>query len=61
MNFTKPQIKWLLRWKSNAFMVYLRNIANLADKHCYASNMAAQGSQIIPFSINDEGEQLNVL
>jgi hypothetical protein len=61
MNFTEPQIKWLLRWKSNAFMVYLRNIANLSDKHCYASNMVAQGSQITPFSINDEGEQPNVL
>ena len=61
MNFTAPQIKWLLRWKSDAFMVYLRNIANLSDKHCYASNMAAQGSQIIPFSINDDGEQPNVL
>ena len=59
--FTEPQIKWILRWKSNAFMVYLRNIATLSDKHSFALNSAAQESQAIPFEINDEGEQPNVL
>ena len=30
--FTAPQIQFLLRWKTDAFMVYLRNVAPLADK-----------------------------
>jgi hypothetical protein len=33
MGFTGTQIKWILRWKSDAFMVYLRNLAILADQH----------------------------
>jgi hypothetical protein len=32
MGFTESEIKHLLRWKSNAFMDYLRNTAILADK-----------------------------
>jgi hypothetical protein len=61
MGFTEPQIKWILRWKSDAFMVYLRNITNLSDKHTHAFNLAAHGRQNPTFSINDEGEQPNVL
>ena len=35
MGFTETQIQWLLRWRSKAFMTYLRNLASLADKqHC---------------------------
>jgi hypothetical protein len=30
MGFTNTQIMWLLRWKSNVFMTYLRNVAVLA-------------------------------
>jgi hypothetical protein len=30
MGFTDVQIMWLLRWKSNAFMTYLRNVAVLS-------------------------------
>jgi hypothetical protein len=33
MGFTESQIKWILRWRSNAFMVYLRNTAVLARQH----------------------------
>jgi hypothetical protein len=61
MGFTEPQIKWILRWKSDAFMRYLRNITNLSDKHTTALNLAAHGRQNPNFSINDEGEQPNVL
>jgi len=32
MGFTDTQIQFLLRWTSNAFYVYLRNIAGLAHK-----------------------------
>jgi hypothetical protein len=32
MGFTDTQIQFLLRWQSNAFFVYLRNIAGLAHK-----------------------------
>ena len=31
MGFTESQIQWLLRWRSNAFMVYLRNVAILSS------------------------------
>ena len=33
MGFSPLDIKWLLRWRSDAFMAYLRNIAILADRH----------------------------
>ena len=33
MEFSKSQIKWILRWQSNAFMVYLLNTAVLAHQH----------------------------
>ena len=31
--FSNIDIKWLLRWRSDAFMAYLQNIALLADRH----------------------------
>jgi hypothetical protein len=31
MGFTEIQIKWLLRWRSDAFKVYLRNLAVLSN------------------------------
>ena len=49
MGLTEPHFTWILHWKSNAFMVYLRNIANLSDKHSYTFNMAAQGRQTHTF------------
>jgi hypothetical protein len=33
MGCTESQIQWLLRWRSNAFMVYLRNVAILSTLH----------------------------
>ena len=33
MGCTESQIQWLLRWRSNAFMVYLRNVAILSSMH----------------------------
>jgi hypothetical protein len=32
MGFTDVQIMWLLRWNSNAFMTYLRNVAVLSNR-----------------------------
>jgi hypothetical protein len=36
MGFTDSQIKLLLRWRSDAFFDYLRNITGLAFKQCRA-------------------------
>jgi len=41
MGFTETQIQFLLRWKSNAFMLYLRNTSILADKQRESITMAA--------------------
>ena len=38
--FTDTQIQWILRWRSMAFLVYLRNIDVLSDKHVEAFNTA---------------------
>jgi hypothetical protein len=56
MGSTETQIKWILRWKSDAFMVYLRNITKFSDMHNSAFNLAAHGPPTPAFSINDEGE-----
>ena len=44
MGFTDTQIQFLLRWTSNAFYVYLRNIAGLAHKQ----NRALDDLSIMP-------------
>ncbi len=44
MGFTDTQIQFLLRWQSNAFFVYLRNIAGLAHKQ----NRALDDLSIMP-------------
>jgi hypothetical protein len=31
--FSDSQIKWILRWRSSAFLMYLRNTAVLARQH----------------------------
>ena len=36
--FTEMEIKFLLRWKSNAFMTYLRNLAVTSRRHNAAMN-----------------------
>ena len=41
MGFPLQDIKWLLRWLSDAFMAYLRNIAVLATRHTRALDKAA--------------------
>ena len=41
LGYTETQLKWLLRWKSDAFMAYLRNMAGLADKQSQALNKAS--------------------
>ena len=41
MGFPPQDIKWLLRWLSDAFMAYLRNIASLATRHTRALDKAA--------------------
>jgi hypothetical protein len=38
MGFSPLDIQWILRWRSTAFMVYLRNVAILADRHHRALN-----------------------
>ena len=40
-DFTTSQIKWLLRWRSDSFMIYLRNVAPLAIQHARAIDRAA--------------------
>ena len=40
LGFTEAQIKFLLRWRSNAFMDYLRNVAILAQKQMQAIDQA---------------------
>jgi hypothetical protein len=47
MGFTDTQIMWLLRWKSNAFMTYLRNVAVLAHKQNIAFSEVEAMPQII--------------
>jgi hypothetical protein len=44
MGFTDTQIQFLLCWQSNAFFVYLRNIAGLAHKQ----NRALDDLSIMP-------------
>ena len=41
MGFAPQDIKWLLRWLSDAFMGYLRNIAILSDRQNRALAKAA--------------------
>ena len=41
MGFTGTQIKFLLRWKSDTFMMYLRNVALLSDQQDEAIDKAA--------------------
>jgi hypothetical protein len=40
LGFSETQIKFLLRWRSNAFMTYLRNLAVLAEKQTQALDAA---------------------
>ena len=41
MGFAPLDIQWLLRWKSTAFMVYLRNTSALAERQYRALDRAA--------------------
>jgi hypothetical protein len=41
LGFTGAQIQWLLRWASDAFMAYLRNLPALADQQARALDKAA--------------------
>lgn len=41
MGFPPQDIKWILRWLSDAFVAYLRNTAILATKHSQALDSAA--------------------
>jgi hypothetical protein len=47
MGFTDTQIMWLLHWKSNAFMMYLRNVAVLAHMQNIAFSEVEAMPQII--------------
>jgi hypothetical protein len=47
MGFTDVQIMWLLRWKSNTFMTYLRNVAVLSDRQ----NLAFSEVEAMPHVI----------
>jgi hypothetical protein len=44
MGFADVQIMWLLRWKSNAFMTYLRNVAVLSHRQ----NLAFSEAEAMP-------------
>ena len=41
MGFSPMDIQWILRWRSQAFMAYLRNIAILAHRQVQALDRAA--------------------
>ena len=41
MGFSPLDIQWILRWKSTAFMMYLRNVAILSERQNKALNKAA--------------------
>ena len=41
MGYTAPQIKFLLRWKSDTFLMYLRNLAIMAIQHHQTLDKAA--------------------
>jgi hypothetical protein len=41
MVFSSTDIKFLLRWKSEAFMAYLRNLSFLSRRHADAIDRAA--------------------
>jgi hypothetical protein len=41
MGFSATDIKFILRWKSDAFMAYLRNLSFLARQHAIALDRAA--------------------
>jgi hypothetical protein len=47
MGFTGTQIKWLLRWRSDAFMVYLRKLAVPADRQHTNFDAAAAMPQFL--------------
>jgi hypothetical protein len=47
MGFTDVQIMWLLRWMSNAFMTYLRNVAVLSHRQ----NLAFSEAEAMPHVI----------
>jgi hypothetical protein len=42
MGFSPLDIQWILRWRSQAFMVYLRNVAILAIRQFEALDRAAE-------------------
>ena len=42
MGFSALDIQWILRWRSQAFMVYLRNVAILAIRQVQALDRASQ-------------------
>jgi hypothetical protein len=42
MGFSALDIQWILRWRSQAFMVYLRNVAILAIRQYQALDRAAE-------------------
>jgi hypothetical protein len=47
MGFTDVQIMWLLRWNSNAFMTYLRNVAVLSNRQNLAFSEVEAMPQVI--------------
>ena len=44
--FSEMEIKFLLRWKSNAFMTYLRNLAVTSRRHNDALNDISENPQL---------------
>jgi hypothetical protein len=47
VGFNNTQIKWLLRWRSDAFMTYLRNLAVNSRHHVLAMDQAAAMPQFL--------------
>lgn len=47
LGFSGLDIQWILRWRSTAFLVYLRNVAILATRHHEALDRAAASPHLI--------------
>lgn len=47
LGFQPTDIKWLLRWRSDAFMTYLRNLMNLAERQLIALDRATAMPSLI--------------
>jgi hypothetical protein len=51
--FSSMDIKWILRWESDAYMAYLRNFAGLSDRQARAYALAQHDEEGPPMPLGD--------